>query len=907
MHILKQWRRRLRALVHTGAVDRELDEELAFHLDMETEKHVRAGFAPDEARRKARLAFGAVRKHKAEARDARWMSWVPGVAMDLKLGGRMLRKYPGLTLVGGLAMAFAICFGVVSFELVGLVVHPSLPLPGGDRVVEIRLWDAEASNAEPRAVHDFLVWRESLRSVTDLGAWQDVSRNVFGDDGEARPATAAEITASAFRIAPDRPLMGRTLVEADEQPGAAPVVVLGFDLWRTRFGSRTDIVGRSIRLGDGFATVAGVMPRGFAFPVEHELWIPFRPDVADRSPRAGPAITVFGRLAPGASFDAAQAELTALGRREASELPTTHAHLLPRIGPYTSMFMEASPTDFKLILAIPFFAVLLLALVCSNVALLLFARAATRETELVVRSALGASRGRIVAQLFAEALVLGGVAAVAGLTAADFGLRRWGHRYLAENMGQLPFWYEPRLTTGTVLYALALTVLGAAIAGVLPGLKVTAGLGTRLRNGTAGAGLRFGGVWTAVIIAQVAFTAAFPAVVFIEQRELWRIQAYDVGYAASEYLGVGLDMDATGGAAASGTVQHLKFATALEEVRRRMTEEPGVTGVTFVDRLPRMFHPERRLEVEDAAIGARSADASRPGVSRDSLHEVSIATIDPSYFDVLQTPLLSGRAFNSGDVTSDARVAIVDQVFVNRVLHGRSAIGQRVRFVSPARARADTARDSAPWYQIVGVVKDLGVTYPTHRSRDPGVYLPLALDSVSGLYMAVHAKGDPLSLIPRLRSIATSVDPALRLSEIQRADEVSNVVLWFLNLWIRATLVLTAIALLLSLAGIYAVMSFTVARRTREIGIRVALGASARRMVASVFRRPLTQVGIGVVLGSAAAGFLVVAAPGGALSAAGVGAMLLYAMVILGVCLMACVVPTRRALSVEPMDALRAE
>jgi len=912
MRMMKRWRKRVRALLHTETVDRELDEELAFHLEMETEKHVRLGLTPEQARRKARLAFGAVRQHKAETRDARWMSWLPGVSLDLRLGARMLRKYPGLTLVGGLAMAFGIWLGAVTFELVGLVVHPTLPLPGGDRIVQIRLWDAEASNTEPRALHDYVVWRDAVRSVTDLGAFEDVSRNVFADDGEARPAVTAEITASAFRIAPDAPLMGRTLVESDERPGAPPVAVLGYDLWRTRFNSRPDIIGWSVRIGNDFATVVGVMPDGFAFPMAHELWMPFRPDVADQAPREGPAITVFGRLAPGVSIGTARAELASLGRREASELPVTHAHLLPQVKPYTTLFMEPNPQDMLLMLSIPVFAVMLLGLVCSNVALLLFARAATRETELVVRSALGASRRRIVAQLFAEALVLGGLAAFVGLAAAGFTIDRWGYQYLKSDYAMLPFWYDPHLSVTTVLYAIALTVLGAAIAGILPGLKVTHGLGARLRNGTAGAGLRFGGVWTAVIIAQVAVTAAFPAVAFIEQRELWRIEAYDVGFRADQYLGVGLELDAVADAGANsgkdGAAQQARYATVLEELRRRVADEPGVAGVTFADRLPRMYHHERYIEVEGLSAALARTGVSTSPVSRDSsLSQVSIATIEPGYFDVLEAPILAGRAFHSGDAASRARVAIVDQVFVKRVLHGRSAVGQRLRFVTPSMSPDSATEQREPWFEIVGVVKELGMTFPAHRDRDPGVYLPVVMDSTGPLYMAVHARGDPMALVPRVRAIATAVDPALRLSEIQRVDEVSSELLWFISLWIRITVLLTAIALLLSLAGIYAVMSFTVARRTREIGIRAALGASARTMVASIFRRPLTQVGIGVALGSAAGGLLFFATIGEGISIVGVGLFVLYAAVILSVCLLACIVPTRRALRVEPMEALRAE
>jgi ABC-type antimicrobial peptide transport system permease subunit len=208
----------------------------------------------------------------------------------------------------------------------------------------------------------------------------------------------------------------------------------------------------------------------------------------------------------------------------------------------------------------------------------------------------------------------------------------------------------------------------------------------------------------------------------------------------------------------------------------------------------------------------------------------------------------------------------------------------------------------------VGVAKDLGITSVTSRNRDPGIYLPADLGRSGPMYMAVHVKGDPLSFVPRVRAVAAAVDPALRLAELQRLNEVSNGVLWFLRLWIRITLGLTAMALLLSLAGIYAVMSFTVARRTREIGIRVALGASARAMVMSIFRKPLTQVSVGVALGSVLAGLVMLTEMGGGtISATGIGLMLVYGLVILGVCLLACVVPTRRALSVEPMEALRVE
>ena len=307
------------------------------------------------------------------------------------------------------------------------------------------------------------------------------------------------------------------------------MAVLGYDVWRTRFGSDPNVLGRTVQLGNDTATVTGVMREGFAFPVSHELWTPLRTDSLDQKPRSGPAITVFGLLAPGTTLATAQAELTTLGRNAAVEQPATHEHLQPRVAPYTNLFAEQSTgEELAIVFSIYFFAVMLLVLVCGNVALLLFARAATRESELIMRSALGASRSRIVVQMFAEALVLGGVAAVAGLAAADFALRNWGLDFLEVNLGRLPFWYDLSLSPATVLFAIGLTLLGSAIAGVMPALKVTRGMGSRLKQTAAGAGgLQFGGVWTAVIVAQVAVTVAFPAVVYVEQWELRHIQTFE--------------------------------------------------------------------------------------------------------------------------------------------------------------------------------------------------------------------------------------------------------------------------------------------------------------------------------------------------------------------------------------------
>ncbi len=440
-------------------------------------------------------------------------------------------------------------------------------------------------------------------------------------------------------------------------------------------------------------------------------------------------------------------------------------------------------------------------------------------------------------------------------------------------------------------------------------------MGSRLKQATAGAGgLQFGGVWTAVIIVQVAVTVAFPAVVYVEQWQLRHIQTFDAGFAAEEYLAVRIGRDAPVVAGANSdadrAVERAAFASSIEELRRRVTAEPGVLGVTFVDGLPRTGRPQSIIELPDDATVTGQSGRGTSAEVHAPFREATIAGIEPSYFEVLETPMLAGRAFNAADLGPGASVAIVDQGFVDQVLQGRNPIGQQLRFVQEGNDPAASGLN--PWIEVVGVVKELGMGAPTRKGRAAGLYLPATPDRFYEVYMMVHMRGDPMALGPQLREVAAAVDPRLRLSGMQRVDEVVEDLVWVVNLWLRVTIVMTAVALLLSLSGIYAVLSFIVARRTREIGVRVALGASRGRVVTAIFRRPLIQVGLGVLAGGvliAIAGSIATEMPGleGELSLKQFGILIAYATLMLGVCLLACVVPTRRALSVEPTVALRVD
>ena len=897
---------RARSLWHgvrrRSAIEAEMDEEFRTHIEMRAADLVRLGLSPREADRRARREFGRPERYKAEGSASRSLRGFDelGVSwLDFKLGFRMLVRYPGLTFVGGLAMAFAIWVGAGTFEFLGQIVNPRIPLPEGDRIVAIELTDVAEGRRMPRLLHDYHDWRTDLRSVSELGAYRALERNLITADAVAEPADVAEITASGFGLARVQPLLGRALVAGDESPASPLVMVIGWRLWQRRFGADPGVLGRTVRLGSAPATIVGVMPAGFAFPLSQEVWTPLRINPLDFERAQGPGISVIGRLAPGATLAAAQSELDGLGRRAAVDFPATHEHLRPRVMPLARSWLDLSSAEALSLRSINLFIVMLLALVCSNVALLLFARAVTRENEIVVRTAIGASRGRIITQMFAEALVLGAVGAALGLAAAGFGLR-WGLAIAeaqAASLGSLPFWFRSSLSPMTVVYVAILTVLAAVIAGVLPALKVTRGVGTRLRAASAGGGgQRFGGLWTAVIVTQVALTVALPSTAFQLRRDSERIRTLDVGFPTEQYLSVRVEMDRDAASLPPGDTSRTAFvahyASRVQELERRLASNAAVAGATFAERLPRMYHQWNQIEVDEGAVEPRDGRG----------HRVSSTTIADDYFEVLRVPLIAGRGFSSGDLASGARVVLVNQPFVDDVLGGRNPIGRRIRFIANEQDRRP--KDDGPWFEIVGVAPDLGMTSGYGRA---GIYHPMRPTDTYPMYLAVHTRDDPEGFGPTVRATATAIDPALRIDELMPLDEVTGSETQFLSFWFRLTLLISGVALFLSLAGIYAVMAFTVARRTREIGIRIALGASRHRVLASIFTRPLVQVSLGVLAGTCLTAVLAIGINRGEVSPRGTAMVAAYAVLMLAVCLLACIIPTRRALAVEPTEALRSD
>jgi predicted permease len=839
-------------------------------------------------RRRIRFPHSPLARRSAAAR--RWpMSW-----LDLKLGARMLVRYPVLTLIGSGSLALAIAIGAAAFAFISLILWPRLPLPEGDRIVIVQHHDRAASQPESRVVADFLRWRGGTGTLTDFAAGRGMARNLMMGDGIVEPITVAEVTASMFAMTRVAPILGRGLTAADATASAPPVIVIGERIWRERFAADPGLLGRQVLVNDVPTAVVGVMPAAYRFPSIHEVWQPLKIDETAVKPRAGMGIRIWARLKPRVTPAQANAELAALSAQAAAEWPATHAHLSASVQPPASTLVT-DPLERGLLASANLAVGLLVLLVSGNVALLMFARAATRESEIVVRTALGASRRRLIGQFVAEALVLSTIAAIVGLALGQQ-VMAWvvDTFVLVANDGELlPFWITSTLPPVSILYGIGLALFATAVTGILPALKMTNAVSSRLREATAGGGgPRFGGVWTVLIVTQIAVTVMFPALTLFAKRMSWQVEDQDIGVPLERYLSAKLQ-------AASGMSQ-ARFEAVVRRVREDLAAAPGVAGVTLADKLPLMWNGHYIIEMDPG--GEAPTDEIYVNA-----HRISTAAVEPDFFSTFEAAPLAGRLLSPSDYGNTPQVLVVNQSFVTKVLGGRNAVGRHLRYRYGSR---DGQLPEQRWIEIVGVVRDLGMHVDPNSATTAGVYIPLSLRAVSSVMIAARVTGDMPAATHALRASAARADPTLRISEVQPLSSMTANLLGTINYVVRALTIVSLSALVLALSGIYAVMSFTVSRRTREVGIRIALGSTRSRVVLAILRRPLIQLAAGIVFGAlltfAIGGMLVLETAQGVTLGFSAG-LAGYVLIMLGVCLLACMVPARRALKVDPIAALRAE
>jgi putative ABC transport system permease protein len=888
-----------RGLRRPATVEAELAEEFRLHLELRTRDLIASGLTPSEASRQARVEFGHIETHREHALASRGLGVLDALRisrLDVKLGLRMLTKYPGLSLVSVIGMTVAVAVAAGAFAAVEAMVSSSLPLEDGDRIVAVQNVSIEdGGTASPQSVHDFVQWRRDLTSLQDLTAFSDETRNLVMAEGVTDVINVARMTASGFRVARVAPLLGRPLLDDDDRVGAQPVIVIGYDAWQNRFNGDDDIIGRQLRLGSVLHTVVGVMPEGFRFPVNHQYWIPLPLEPARYERGQGPAITMFGRLAPGVSMEQAEAELARIGSQASAAWPETHGHLRAQMLPYTYPYSGIdNPASVMRLQAIKVAIALLLVVVAVNVSVLVYARTATRLGEIAVRTALGASRRRVVTQLFVEAVVLSGIAAVLGLGIAAFVLAKLNQLILGPSS---PFWMEYGLSLSLVLYVVGLALLAGVIVGVLPALKVT---GRRVQAGlqqiaVRGSQMQLGRMWTAMIVVQVAVAvAALPYAVYVAAASLQRGTAQE-RYPAEQIVRAVVSLETSGDGSVSEAAageQKARFLAGARELVSRLEAEPVIESVAVTRGFPG-YEWQADLEVEGGAM-------------IEIQHNDFGVGLLPMFVD-----MTAGRNFEPADLAPGSTAVIINENLAQAMgARPGNVLGRRVRF---AAEPPDDGSEPVPgpWLEVVGVVPDFTTVEGLDADPDPLLYRPLGLEqAVAGgdyIQIAMRLRGDAgQALAGRFREIAAAVDPGLLVTGTQTAASMRNEARQALRYLGMGMAIMTLSVLLLSAAGIYAMMSFTVARRRREIGIRTALGAGARQVLTGIFARAGTQLGAGV-LGGLVVSLALDRAAGGVISRQLPMLLPIVAVIMIAVGLLAALGPARRGLSVQPTEALRGD
>ena len=800
--------------------------------------------------------------------------------LDVKLGLRILVKHPGVTVVAVFALAVGIPVGLAPTHFVNALEAPPT-FAENERIVVLRNTDVRSSVVRPTALFDFRLWQTELRSYQRLGATIDGVYNLISEDGGAGPVEGVEASAAFFQMLGVPPVRGRGLVPADEAANAPPVAVISHALWQARFAADPDVIGRVVRVEGVQRTVVGVMPEGFGYPWLDQIWLPLQGTALTDDHSDQRLLRVFGQLADGVSAERAELELTTVGQRMAADLPEAHAQLRPQVVPFTigvHRLPKGGVRSFPAFYVVQVLALVMLAFPCASIGMLILARTAARSSELAVRTALGASRTRIILQLFMESLVLAILGASVGLLLAD---------RLAAGVA-LSAVIDLGVTPSTMLWALGLAVFSAGVAGVVPALKVTGrGIQQNIQRAAAGdSGIRFGAMSSALIVTDVAFAV----VILGASVGFWGVaRDAGMGIETDQFLSAELriprvEVGADDPASARG--QSERLAITQEALVRRLALEPGIGGVALASVLPGMDHPVSPFEVE-----------GRPD---DGTSIARTAQVDIGFFEALEQPILMGRGFDARDIGENRSTVIVNSTFVDLVLGGENPLGRRVR----RRIRRD---EYGPWFEIVGVVGHLGM-FATASERDSGVYFPLAPGELHPIPFAIRVGEDPASFSRRLTELAGEVDATAVISTPVVLSEVLSAQTALLG-WGRKYLILViGILLSISTMAIYALMSFTVARRTREIGIRIALGAGWRGVVLAIVRRALLQLGAGAFFGLLIAlgvlhglrnalGQVPMDSPFLVASGATIGVVL-----IIGT--LACIAPTLRALRIAPTEAL---
>ena len=877
------WRRYLRFWRSNPAAD--IDDEVRFHVDSRTAEFVAAGMNAVEARHAAADRFGntddilnslhiLTRQRETAMRRT---AWLETLRQDLQFAVRQLLRNPGFTIVAVLTLALGIGANTAIFSVVYSVLLKPLPYAApADRLVSLRERNGPADQQGMVVTNgNFTEWQRQSRLFEAFGALGGGGFTLTGA-GDPQQVQARRVSAGYWKVEYIPPVVGRYFGEAEDTPDAPHVVVLSSALWRSAFGADPSIVGRTITLSGAPYAVVGVAPDGYSLtPQPTAIWVPLALTTADRAEHADHELSVVGLVRAGTTPEAAVAELTRIETNLAKQYPRSNFDGGIVAIPLRDSIVGSVRTQ----LLILFGAVCLVLLIaCANVTNLLLARAAVRQTELAIRGALGAGRARIVAQLLAESLLLALAGATAGLGIAAVGVRFFVH---SAPRG-VPRLQEATLNGYALLFAIGLASVCGIFFGLVPALRATrSDLQRTLRDGgRSGSGSIPERLRAALVVGEVSVAIVLLVGAGLLVRSAILLQNVAPGFNPSNLL-----VTSTGLPDARYPTMGA-MATGYDQILASVSAQPGVRSVALVSRIP--------IGGFGYDCGARP-EGSTPGdgTSVDANHR----SATPGYFATMGIPLLRGRTFTTGDVPGAPPVVVINRGLAHRLFGDADPIGKRL---------AHCDGDTPHWLTVVGITGDIHAQGLDQEVANE-VYYPMAQNAEPGAFIVVRASGVATALASTVRRGILSVDPQLALSAMRTMDEILarsmatprfNTMLLFL---------LGATGLALAAVGIYGVIAYFVTQRTNEIGIRMALGADANRVVGMVVRQGVgvAVVGVAIGLGVSWMASRVLANALYGVSARDPMTFVAVAAIFIAVAVVASFVPARRAAAVDPLQALR--
>jgi len=805
---------------------------------------------------------------------------------DVRSGLRLLVKYPTLSLVAVLTLGLGIGLGTTVFCVVNAALFKGLPFPDADRIVAVVTTNpGQRQPQQPLNAHDLALWQSRQTAFEKFGAYGFGPVTLSNDDGRPERFSGGYLSVGAFESIGVQPVIGRGFQQGDDAPGAEPVMIVGHRVWRERFARSPSVIGQSIRANGVFRTVIGVMPEHFGFPIQQEIWMPLIISATDAAlPREeGPFYPVIARLKPGVSVKDARTQAMTIASQLEQEFPKTNKGIGANVLRYSESIFP--PEIYALLVTMLAAGLGVMLIACVNVSNLLVARALMRRHEIAVRMALGAGRGRVVRQQLTEVFVLAAFGGVLGILLASGGVR-WFVQMVS--VSPPPFWITFDVDVRVMLFVSGLVGLATFAAGALPAIhatRVTPGVVLKDDSrGATSAGL--GRISSGLVITELAVSCGLLIAAGLMVKSIVQVKNIPMPFAIEHVLTSRVDLpkDHYPDSAAS-----IRF---FESLLPKLRAVPGVESVTLSDGLPAAGNGAVPVQIEGKAY----AQPSDSPVAREGI-------VTEGYFETFQVKVSSGREFRPGDNASSQPVAVVNQSFAREHFPGVDPVGHQVK-----KARPGTHE---PWLTIVGVVPDLLMAGIGNNNASPvGYYIPIAQSDVAnGVRIAVRTRGDAAAMTPLVRAAVAQLDGDLALYDVRTMRTVIEQQTVFYTIFGTFFMAFGFCALFLAAAGLYGVMSFAVTQRTREIGVRSALGAQGAQLIALIMRKSVVQLAVGLAVGLGlafvASGFLQPVlyhvSPRDAMVFAGVVATL--AATALG----ASFLPALRVTKIDPVRALASE